>query len=99
MQRRKALAFAGAALAPLPSLSIADSRGSYVLPNTFVHSLPDPRTGKKYELWVDVPKSYAGTDRRFPAVLTTDAPYAFPLIGSIRNRVGQSGQNIEDFVL
>lgn len=55
--------------------------------------------GRTYPLWVDVPVSYSSNKQEYPMLLVTDAPYAFPLIRSIRNRVGQQGQNIEDFIL
>jgi len=55
--------------------------------------------GRTYPVWVDVPASYAKNPANYPLLLVTDAPYAFPLIRSIRNRVGQQGQNIADFIL
>lgn len=55
--------------------------------------------GRTYPVWVDVPKSYRSNKQVYPLLLVTDAPYAFPLIRSIRNRVGQQGRNIEDFIL
>ncbi len=55
--------------------------------------------GRTYPVWVDVPKSYSSNKQVYPLLLVTDAPYAFPLIRSIRNRVGQQGRNIEDFIL
>jgi predicted alpha/beta superfamily hydrolase len=55
--------------------------------------------GRTYPVWVDVPASYHSNQQDYPLLLVTDAPYAFPLIRSIRNRVGQQGQNIEDFIL
>lgn len=69
------------------------------LPNTHVHDLPDPRTGRQYELWVDLPASYAHGDTSYPVVFVTDAGYSFPLVRSIRNLLGQRGRNIEDFIL
>ncbi len=55
--------------------------------------------GRIYPVWVDVPKSYHSNKHDYPMLLVTDAPYAFPLIRSIRNRVGQQGRNIEEFIL
>lgn len=55
--------------------------------------------GRVYPIWVDVPASYAQSQAAYPLLLVTDAPYAFPLIRSIRNRVGQKGRNIADFIL
>jgi len=98
MRRRTLLTWTP--LLALPAARSAESHGPYALPNTATHEVPDPVSGRKYQLWVDLPKSYdAGHRRRYPTVLTTDAPYAFPLLRSIRLRVGQSGRNIEDFIL
>jgi predicted alpha/beta superfamily hydrolase len=70
------------------------------LANTAVHELPAAGSGRHYEVWVDVPASYAdGGDRRYPVVFVTDALYSFPLVRSIRNLLGQRGRNIEDFIL
>lgn len=55
--------------------------------------------GRTYPVWVDVPASYHANQQDYPLLLVTDAPYAFPLIRSIRNRVGQQGRNIADFIL
>ncbi|GAA4782052.1 alpha/beta hydrolase [Lysobacter hankyongensis] len=71
----------------------------YTLPNTRVHPLPNAATGRKYEVWVDLPPSYFENDRPYPVVFTTDADYGFPLIRSLRRRIGAKGRNVEDFVL
>lgn len=100
MNRRHLLAML--ASHPLSSLSETGASrlvGPLSLPDTEVHSIPDPMSGRAYEAWIDVPKSYANSNRQLPAVYVTDAPYAFPLIRSIRARVGQSGKNLEDFIL
>ncbi len=72
---------------------------AYELPNTQVHQLPAKSNDRHYELWVDLPATYATSTRPLPVLFVTDANYAFPLIRSIRNRLGAGGQNIEDFVL
>lgn len=70
------------------------------LANTSVHELSATDSGRRYEIWVDVPVSYADSgDRRYPVVFVTDALYSFPLVRSIRNLLGQRGRNIEDFIL
>lgn len=69
------------------------------LPNTTVHQVPDSVTGRRYEVWVDVPPSYAEGTRDYPVVVVTDAEYAFPVVRSLRRRVGGNGRNVEDFVL
>lgn len=75
--------------ADLPPLSLSD---------TAVVSLPDAKTGRSYELWFSFPAHYDAT-KKYPLLLVTDAEYAFPLIRSIRKRLGASGQNIQDFLL
>jgi uncharacterized protein len=69
------------------------------LANTQVHQLAANNTGRQYEIWVDLPASYGKTKQLPPVLFVTDANYAFPLIRSIRNRLGASGQNIENFVI
>lgn len=69
------------------------------LSGTAVHELPASGTGRRYEVWVSVPASYAESDRTYPVVFVTDASYSFPLVRSIRNLLGQQGRHIEDFIL
>lgn len=72
----------------------------YTLDNTQVWTVPDPVSGRTYEVFVGLPASYAkNPDRRYPVVYVTDAGYAFPVIGSISRRVGASGEGLEDFIL
>lgn len=90
---------AAASPAERPIASTAAEAPAYALPNTHVHPLPNAANGRRYEVWVDLPPSYAESDRPCPVVFTTDAEYGFPLIRSLRRRVGARGRNIEDFVL
>ncbi len=69
------------------------------LPNTYVHELPTIDTQHKHQVWVHVPSTYAQSDKPMPVVFVTDAGYSFPLIRSIRNRIGKRGQNLEEFIL
>jgi predicted alpha/beta superfamily hydrolase len=69
------------------------------LPNTAVYELPANGSGRRYQVWVDVPASYADSTKQYPVVFVTDAGYAFPLVRSIRNLLGRRGRNIEDFIL
>lgn len=78
----------GAAVA-LPALTLSD---------TAVVRLPDQRTGRSYELWFSFPTNY-DANKTYPLMVVTDAEYAFPLIRSIRKRLGAGGQNIQDFLL
>ncbi len=87
-----------AASAQAPAAQTA-SAPPYALPNTHVHQVPNTATGRKYEVWVDLPPSYFENDKPYPVVFTTDADYGFPLIRSLRRRIGAKGRNVEDFVL
>jgi len=84
---------------PSPPPSLPASTGPYALPGSFVHPLPDPATGRRYEVWVDLPPGLAPSSAPLPAVFVTDAPYAFPLVRALRHRVGQKGRNIADFAV
>lgn len=68
------------------------------LPDTAVVTLPDSQTGRSYQLWLSFPSHY-DAGKAYPLLLVTDADYAFPLIRSIRKRLGAGGQNIQDFLL
>ena len=87
-----------AASAQAPAAETA-SAPPYALPNTHVHQVPNTSTGRRYEVWVDLPPSYFENDKPYPVVFTTDADYGFPLIRSLRRRIGAKGRNVEDFVL
>lgn len=87
------------AAVPTSAAAPDDDAVGYTLPNTRVHSLPDSVSGRRYEVWVDLPPSYFENDRPYPVVFTTDSDYGFPLIRSLRRRVGANGRNIEDFIL
>lgn len=84
---------------PEPMFESKPRQAGWVLPNTFVHEIPSPTAGRTYELWVEVPEMCSGIGKPCPIVFVTDANYAFPLVRSIRNRLGARGQNIEDFLL
>lgn len=72
----------------------------YQLADTQVWTVPDPASGRSYEVFVGLPASYAkNPSRRYPVVYVTDAAYAFPVIGSISRRVGAGGEGLEDFIL
>ncbi|MFZ5635157.1 MAG: alpha/beta hydrolase [Pseudomonadota bacterium] len=87
------------ATSPQPTPSTAQDAPPLTLPNTHVHRVPNAVTGRPYEVWVDLPPSYADSATPYPVVFTTDAEYGLPVIRSLRRRVGAKGRNIEDFVL
>lgn len=69
------------------------------LANTAVYDLPASDSGRRYQVWVDVPASYAHSGKAYPVVFVTDALYTFPIVRSIRNLVASGGENIEEFIL
>lgn len=91
--------------APAPAVPAAlppaaEAPAEVRLANTAVHELVADGSERRYPVWVDVPASYADEPhRQYPVVFVTYALYAFPLVRSIRNLLGQRGRNIEDFIL
>lgn len=89
-------------LSPLAA-SRADEAGEspprYEMPNTVVHALPSTASHRPYQVWVDLPPSYTSSSKKYPVVFVVDADYSFPLVRSIRNRLGAGGRNIEEFIL
>ncbi|NGM52217.1 alpha/beta hydrolase [Caulobacter sp. 602-2] len=74
--------------------------GPYVLKGTQVWTVPDPVSGRDYEVFVSLPASYeANPQRRYPVVFVTDADYAFPIIRQVARRVNLEGPVIEEFIL
>ncbi len=87
---------AGCAAAEVPPPTVAPP---VALSGTVVHDLPATGTGRRYQLWVDLPRSYASSSRHYPAVFVTDADWSFAMVRGIRNLVGRDGRNIEEFIL
>ena len=72
----------------------------YVLTGTQVWTVPDPVSGRDYEVFVSLPASYeTSPQRRYPVLYVTDADYAFPIIRQIARRVNLDGPVIEEFIL
>ena len=84
-----------------PAAAPAVSEGSpYVLKGTQVWTVPDPVSGRDYEVFVSLPASYeAEPQRRYPTLYVTDADYAFPIIRQIARRVNLNRPVIQDFIL
>jgi predicted alpha/beta superfamily hydrolase len=99
------VAFAVLASASCSTLRPADSTTTRLtsavqLDDTEQFTLAASATGRRYPIWVSFPENYAQqSDRTYPLVLVTDARYSFPLVRSIRNRIGQDGANLQDFIL
>ena len=67
-------------------------------PTSAVHELPSA-SGRRYQLWVDLPASYATSSKPLPVVFVTDPNFSFAVTRNVRNFTGQRGRNIEDFIL
>lgn len=73
---------------------------AYELLGTEVWDVPDPATGRTYQLFVSLPPSYGKEPaRRYPVLYATDADYAFPVIRQIARRLNVEGPKIEEFIL
>ncbi len=73
---------------------------AYELLGTEVWDVPDPATGRSYQLFVSLPPSYGKEpQRRYPVLYVTDADYAFPVIRQIAPRLNVEGPKIEEFIL
>lgn len=88
---------------PLPSFSAATAAPSppspYQLADTEVHILRAERLGRDYELDISLPDGYAEGAQRYPVVFVTDAPYAFPLLRAITQRITRHGGPLRPFIL
>ena len=72
----------------------------YVLTGTQVWTVPDPVSGRDYQVFVSLPASYeTSPQRRYPVLYVTDADYAFPIIRQIARRVNLDGPVVQEFIL
>ncbi|MFK4821822.1 alpha/beta hydrolase [Ochrobactrum quorumnocens] len=73
---------------------------AYEIIDSEVWDVPDPVSGRGYQVFVALPPSYAkDTQRRYPVLYVTDADYAFPIIRQIGRRLNVEGPRIEEFIL
>lgn len=93
---------AGNAVAPqagAPAMQRGDGAPYEVL-GTQVWNVPDPISGRSYQVFVALPASYeTSPERRYPVLYVTDADYAFPIIRQIARRMNVDGPRIEEFIL
>lgn len=94
---------AGARDAVAPAHAHARQRGDgapYEVPGTQVWDVPDPVSGRDYQVFVHLPPSYGQEPgRRYPVMYVTDADYAFPIIRQIGRRLNNETPRIEEFIL
>ncbi|HEY9274171.1 alpha/beta hydrolase [Achromobacter sp.] len=72
----------------------------YEIADSEVWDVPDPVSGRGYQVFVALPPSYAKQpQRRYPVLYVTDADYAFPIIRQLGRRLNVEGPQIEEFIL
>jgi len=84
------------------ALAISQRGGgaAYEVLGSQVWDVPDPISGRRYQVFVHLPPSYAQpADRRYPVMYVTDADYAFPIIRQIGRRLNGEGPRVEEFIL
>lgn len=72
----------------------------FVLKDTEVRTIRAKALQRDYQIYVSLPASYhSAPRRRFPVLFVSDGDYAFPLVRSIAQRVGNRAQGLEEFIL
>lgn len=72
----------------------------YEIAGSEVWDVPDPVSGRGYQVFVALPPSYAKQpQRRYPVLYVTDADYAFPIIRQLGRRLNVEGPKIDEFIL
>ena len=72
----------------------------YEIADSEVWDVPDPVSGRGYQVFVALPPSYAKQpQRRYPVLYVTDADYAFPIIRQLARRLNVEGPRIQEFIL
>ena len=72
----------------------------YEVAGSEVWDVPDPVSGRGYQVFVALPPSYAKEPQRtYPVLYVTDADYAFPIIRQISRRLNLDGPKLEEFIL
>ena len=72
----------------------------YALLGSAVWDVPDPVSGRDYQVFIGLPPSYAqNPQRRYPVLYVTDADYAFPVVRQIARRLNVEKPQIEEFIL
>lgn len=88
---------------PAQATPLGGQRGGgkpYEMVDSEVWDVPDPATGRMYQVFVALPRGYADNpQRRYPVLYATDGDYAFPLVKQIARRLNGEGPAIEDFIL
>src|SRR6478735_5242000 len=84
---------------PPPKVQPGEGR-PYEIADSEVWDVPDPVSGRGYQVFVALPPSYAKSpQRRYPVLYVTDADYAFPIIRQLARRLNVEGPRVEEFIL
>jgi len=90
-------------VAPAQAVAATVQRGEgnpYEVLGSEVWDVPDPVSGRGYQVFVALPAGYADNpDKRYPVLYVADADYAFPLVWQMARRLNVEGRKIEDFIL
>ena len=72
----------------------------YEIVGSQVWDVPDPASGRTYQVFVQLPPSYGREPgRRYPTVYVTDADYAFPIVRQVARRMNLDRPRVEEFIL
>lgn len=83
-----------------PSTGQRGGGAPYEVLGSQVWDVPDPVSGRQYQVFFQLPPSYGkDPNRRYPVLYVTDADYAFPVIRQISRRVNNETPRIEEFIL
>ncbi|WID97742.1 alpha/beta hydrolase-fold protein [Bosea vestrisii] len=86
---------------PQSAVKIQPGEGRpYEIADSEVWDVPDPVSGRGYQVFVALPPSYGKEpQRKYPVLYVTDADYAFPIIRQISRRLNLDGPKVEEFIL
>lgn len=72
----------------------------YEIAGSQVWDVPDPKSGRQYQVFLSLPANYEkNPERKYPVLYVTDADYAFPLIRQINGRLNVEETRIDDFIV
>ena len=89
-----------AAAKPAAATAQRGQGNPYEVLGSEVWDVPDPVSGRDYQVFVALPAGYADNpDKRYPVLYVSDADYAFPLVWQMARRLNIEGRKIDDFIL
>lgn len=87
-----------------PTSSVRDAQlghgEPYQLADTQVWTVPQPLSGRTYQVYVALPADYdKDPNRTYPVLYVTDAHYAFPIVRQLARRMNLDGPVVRDHIL